>query len=65
MYKSIIKCSHCNSTYTDRGRAFDGRRAYRCKVCGNVWTMGMQGRAKKYSPQRQGFQFADSKGIDR
>lgn len=53
---------HCKCTCNklDFGRAFDGRRAYRCKVCGNIWTDGMQGRQARYSPQRQGHQFKDT-----
>jgi len=59
--KNKIVCS-CLHTGIDKGRAFDGRRAYRCQKCGNVWTDGIQGREKKYSPQRMSYQFADSKG---
>lgn len=44
----------------DRGRSFSGRRAYRCKLCGAVWTMGRQGRRPRYSIQRDGYQFADT-----
>lgn len=54
-----MKCK-CGSKYLDKGRAFDGRRAYRCKVCETVWTYGMQGRERDYSPQRQGNQFHDT-----
>ena len=62
--KKNIDCSKCNSGVKPyKGRAFDGRRAYMCPNCGNVWTYGMQGRAKKYSLQRQGNQFTFSKGI--
>lgn len=53
------KCAVCGSSNIDKGRAFDGRRAYRCQ-CGNVWTEGMQGRARAYSRQRMGFQFHDT-----
>lgn len=56
-------CPVCHRDKPDKGRAFDGRRAYRCRGCGNVWTFGMQGREKKYSPQRESFQFADSRGV--
>lgn len=59
MKKNI--CS-CGSIYFDKGRAFDGRRAYRCKGCGKIHTCGMQGRTQKYSNQRFGYQFHDSKG---
>lgn len=54
------KCTCCGSLYPDKGRAFDGRRAYRCKSCGRTWTYGMQGRVPKYNPQSVGFQFANS-----
>jgi len=53
-------CPSCNHPGYDKGRAFDGRRAYRCQQCGKTWTEGMQGRERKYSPQRMGYQFADS-----
>lgn len=55
-------CAVCKTPKPDKGRAMDGRRAYRCKNCGNVWTEGMQGREKKYSEQRDSYQFADSRG---
>lgn len=55
-------CAVCQTPKPDKGRAMDGRRAYRCKSCGNVWTEGMQGREKRYSNQRDGYQFADSRG---
>lgn len=38
----------------------DGRRAYRCKLCGSVWTQGLQGRKRNYSAQRPYYQFADT-----
>ena len=57
-----VICGHCNQPRPKKGRAFDGRRAYRCANCGNTWTNGLQGRERKYSPQREGYQFADSKG---
>lgn len=53
-------CGQCHSRSYDKGRATDGRRAYRCACCGCIWTEGLQGRAPSYSPQRQGYQFADS-----
>lgn len=53
-------CPACRHSGVDKGRAFDGRRAYRCQSCGHIWTSGMQGRAKKYSPQRAGYQFKDT-----
>lgn len=43
-----------------KGRALDGRRAYRCQACGKTWTFGSQGRAPRYSRQRTGYQFADT-----
>ena len=58
----VRHCAICKQGNPDKGRAFDGRRAYRCKQCGNVWTEGLQGRKRKYSEQRHGYQFADSKG---
>jgi len=61
--ESVRRCSSCLTPNPDKGRAFDGRRAYRCKCCSNVWSEGMQGRKKTFSIQRYGFQFADSKGI--
>ena len=59
----VRRCASCQTDNPDKGRAWDGRRAYRCKCCGKVWTEGMQGREKKYSKQRHGYQFADSKGV--
>ena len=59
----VRRCAYCQTTTPDKGRAWDGRRAYRCKCCGKVWTEGMQGREKNYSEQRHGYQFADSKGV--
>ena len=54
-------CGSCKGRSFDKGRAMDGRRAYRCRGCGAVHTCGMQGRKKTYSPQRPGYQFADTK----
>ncbi len=54
-------CS-CGCKQYDKGRAFDGRRAYRCKSCGGIHTAGMQNRNKKYSQQREGNQFLNSNG---
>jgi transposase-like protein len=53
------RCPKCKTKYPKKGRAFDGRRAYRCGSCGYTWTEGMQGRQRRYSEQREGFQFAD------
>jgi len=50
----------CGCKKWDKGRAFDGRRAYRCRSCGGVHTNGMQGRERQYSRQRPGYQFADT-----
>lgn len=36
------RCPICKHPGYDKGRAFDGRRAYRCHNCGNVWTEGLQ-----------------------
>ena len=54
-------CAKCGNRRPEKGRALDGRRAYRCQSCGETWTEGMQGRSKKYSKQREGYQFADSR----
>ena len=60
-----MKCNNCNQNgNVSKGRAFDGRRAYRCNNCGNVWTNGMQNRVKQYSSQRESYQFADSKLVE-
>ena len=57
----MIRCpTFCGSRKVDRGRAADGRRAYRCRVCGATWTSGMQGRRQQFSDQRPGYQFADT-----
>ena len=53
-------CPSCKHTGIDKGRAMDGRRAYRCQRCGNVWTEGLQGKTKIFVEQRVGFQFADT-----
>lgn len=53
-------CPSCKHPGYDKGRAFDGRRAYRCQQCGKTWTEGMQGRRKHFSRQRIGNQFADT-----
>lgn len=51
---------YCNASNPEKGRAMDGRRAYRCRSCGSEWTEGMQGRAKQYSKQRPSNQFANT-----
>lgn len=53
-------CAVCGGGGIDKGRAFDGRRAYRCQNCLVVWTEGLNGRARKYSPQRPSYQFKDT-----
>lgn len=60
--KTRRACSRCLSPSIDKGRAWDGRRAYRCRACRHEWTEGWQGMARQRpSPQRQsGHQFADS-----
>ena len=57
-YENI--CRNCHFPYPDKGRALDGRRAYRCSNYGTEWTNGLQGGERKYSHQRNGNQFADS-----
>lgn len=54
------QCPECRCPTSDKGRAFDGRRAYRCVRCGNIWSNGLQGRLRRYSVQREGYQFADT-----
>lgn len=61
--KAVRRCAYCQTTNPDKGRAVDGRRAYRCKCCGSIWTEGMQGREIKIQKQRLSYQFADSKGV--
>ena len=53
-------CKNCHFSNIEKGRAFDGRRAYRCRQCKLIWTEGLQGRIKKFSKQRIGYQFADT-----
>lgn len=55
-----LVCDNCKHPTPDKGRAFDGRRAYRCPRCGNIWTWGLQGREPRYSPQRHGYQFSNT-----
>lgn len=55
------KCRKCFCTNIDKGRAFDGRRAYRCNSCNYIWTEGMQGRQHKYSKQMINFQFKNER----
>ena len=53
-------CPICRNAAPDKGRAMDGRRAYRCRSCDYIWTDGLQGRERKYSPQRPYYQFGDT-----
>lgn len=55
-------CPACKHDNIRKGRTADGRRAYKCGSCENIWTEGMQGRTPHYHHQRGGFQFAHSKG---
>jgi transposase-like protein len=55
-----LYCPNCFLTGIDKGRAADGRRAYRCQSCGHIWTNGLNGRKKRYSIQRLGDQFHDT-----
>lgn len=57
---TVLACPTCQAPRPDKGRAFDGRRAYRCRACRQVWTAGLQGRARQYSPQRISYQFHDT-----
>ena len=59
----VRQCAICQTPKPKKGRAFDGRRAYKCINCGNQWTEGMQGRQQKFSEQRESNQFADSSGV--
>lgn len=54
-----LRCGVCGNRGVDKGRAADGRRAYRCQRCGEVWTCGTQGREERRSEQRAGYQFCD------
>lgn len=54
-------CPACRSNIFEKGRAFDGRRAYLCNTCSRIWTEGMQGREKKYSIQRESYQFKNKR----
>ena len=57
MIKTKFRCDDCKSLDIDKGRGLDGRRCYRCNNCGHTYSKGLQGRKRKYSPQRTGFQF--------
>lgn len=59
----ILKCLICYNSDIEKGRAMDGRRAYRCNQCKAIWTAGRQKRKLRYSNQRQGFQFRDEKKV--
>lgn len=58
-------CKACGHSGIERGRATDGRRAYRCQRCGNIWTEGLQGRRPRWSPQRIGAQFANYRSVQK
>ena len=54
----ISLCLYCGKkAEIDKGRALDGRRAYRCCNCRRIWTYGLNGRKRQYSHQRDGYQF--------
>ena len=61
----MLMCTicRCKGKHIEKGRAADGRRAYRCGFCGTIWTNGLQGRKRKYAKQRSGYQFATSRTI--
>jgi len=48
MRRAAFHCPRCRRTEVTKGRAPDGRRAYRCESCYYVWTKGMQGKAPKW-----------------
>lgn len=52
-----MRCSRCFCVRIDKGRAPDGRRAYRCQQCRYIWTRGLQGKKPQFSLQRPGYQF--------
>ena len=58
MYKR--QCPNCKHKGYVKGRAFDGRRVYRCQQCQTIWSEGMQGRKKTYNKQSYGYQFANT-----
>lgn len=65
MQGSERKCPACLAQYPHKGRAYDGRRCYRCRVCQKQWSEGWQGmKQQRFSRQRHGNQFADSKRQD-
>lgn len=55
----MLICFVCTGNDVEKGRAFDGRRAYRCRRCGCEWTNGIKGK-RRYSVQRVGHQFANT-----
>jgi len=58
---SKLKCDskQCTSIDIDKGRDIRRRRVYRCNVCGCIWVVNF-GAKKRYSFQRQGYQFKDT-----
>jgi len=61
MIKKIRECPRCKHLGYDKGRAVDGRRAYRCQKCGETWSEGWQGMSKqRFYKQREGYQFANT-----
>ena len=59
-----LKCAACGHHGLELGRAMDGRRAYRCRACGDIWTDGTHGRKPRYSDQRLSDQFHDTGAIN-
>jgi transposase-like protein len=59
MSRRLVECPRCKHVSADIGRAFDGRRAYRCNACRWEWTSGHAGK-KRYSKQRVRNQFHDT-----
>ena len=60
MKRNRRTCPQCRAVDFDKGRAADGRRAYRCQTCRCVWTEGLQGKTPSYSALWLGYQFSDS-----
>jgi uncharacterized C2H2 Zn-finger protein len=55
----FVSCVHKPGLQTvEKGRAVDGRAAYRCVKCGKIWT---QGKTRiRYADQRKTYQFSHS-----
>jgi len=58
----LSRACNCGCNFFDKGRAFDGKRVYRCVACRHSFSNGSQGRRKIYHQQRESDQYADSKG---